>query len=438
MESPSRVPSLLQLCLRALVANGVSAATQCKEFVDMEQKERNTIMKWEHKKFLQTLPDLLKSNEINHELKKLDEQRALIKSVTSYSENYYGGFVRDFYCSGGVILPHDIDVSFFDERALNAYLVRLIDKYDVEMCDNVVPHHPNENPVDICSHCSTPVEESKYATMFSRENFPRQKKYSDAALVKSILVIDRKTAASIQMDLIIPNGIPVKDFDVNCLTLKYGYRLQSTIAVSTNTIEDHIAKKEFFVLDNQGNYRSVHRFGKNTIEESDVSYTIYDCNGVCLCRHSAKGKKIQERIVKMQLRGWKVINPVCGNPLCILSSEQAYQQYVEEVSSAKAVIKEREEKKREEKEREEKKREEKEREEKRKQKDIHLRKKLQKVEIVQLERLHQRIDVKELTAARYECQTNKRPSEFRRIDFKNYRKAEVNKKRNYIIDTPVR
>jgi hypothetical protein len=54
----------------------------------------------------------------------------------------------------------------------------------------------------------------------------------------------------------------------------------------------------------------------------------YCCEqGECYCRFSARGKKLRERIIKMKNRGWKLLNPVCGNPMCILSDDAHFESY---------------------------------------------------------------------------------------------------------------
>jgi hypothetical protein len=402
----SRCPTLLQLCLKAIIANKLHEQTACDMFVKMEQEQKYTVLKWEYEKLSKELPLLLKSNEIHHELEKLEQQRELIKRLTNKRHNLYtgivyGGCVRDYFCSGTRNLPHDIDMMFNNENDLNEYIAKLLEIYQVEICDNITSTINNSNPANICPHCTlkSTITLNKYAD-----------KYDNSSIVKTIRVTDSKTNASIHLDLTVHTGRIVKDFDVNTLEMRYDRIKTSLRSISKQTIFEHIAKKQFVVLTNSGLYREKHHVREFNRSKFDIQYTEYNCDGDCICRHSSKGKKIQERIGKMQKRGWSVLNSPCENPLCILSPDELYQQYLKEMTTIQYLVEQK-------------------KAEKQKKKHFVQQKKMNRIEIVQLEKQINFATEKDFSTRKYEKRSvNKQPCFIYKSDYRNYRKDIINKK----------
>lgn len=212
------------------------------------------------------------------------------------------------------------------------------------------------------------------------------------------------------MDLTVHTGRIVKDFDVNTLEMRHERIKTSLRSISKQTIFEHIAKKQFVVLTNSGLYREKHHVRKFNRNKFDIQYTEYGCDGDCICRHSSKGKKIQERIEKMQKRGWTVLNSPCENPLCILSPDDLYQQFLTEMTTIQYLVEQK-------------------KAEKQKKKHFAQQKKMNRKEIVQLEKQINFPTEKDIFTRRYEKRSiNKQPCSIYRSDYRNYRKDIVNKK----------
>jgi len=327
------IPSLLQLSLKALISNLLFQQTSRKQFLIMSHDQQNTILTWEYEKILEQIPILCQSNEIHYELKKINHIHDLIHKILNHVDiRYgwgviYGGFVRDYICSHRIHLPHDIDIKFKKESHIHDFVTSLSQYYDVHICDQVPKKYSSSLhlPRFLCSHCGCHDMVEAY----------------DNNTV-TMIVMDRKTQASIQMDLVHHIHNEPCDFDVNLLQMTtHGGIYYHT---DVESIMNHIYQKQFVVLTSKGKNKLSHHVNVIDKNEYGITYQQYLCDGDCLCRHSAKGKKIQERIQKMKSRGWTVLNPPCLNPLCILSVEDHYLQYVKDMTNRQSLIEKEKEK----------------------------------------------------------------------------------------------
>jgi hypothetical protein len=415
------------LALRALIAKLVYKILSQDEFQKLSKEKQKIIMEWEYKKILQKkVPKLCKSNEIHYELKKLDAIHAMIKTVidsTRYSGiKIYGGFVRDYYCSNNTILPNDIDIRFSDQHDMDYFVSELVGKYEVIFCENTpaAQYPPNTLPKIVCGCCDPYKKVPLYVTKYDTK-------------VTTIQIRDSKNNVSLQLDLTIKSPYGMKspiDFDVNTLELKRGDILSIDLPYHCHDeVRKHITKREFVVLTASGEYKMAHRVYPRAQSKMGVEYTHYDCMYVdCICRHSSKGKKIQERIKKMQTRGWKALNPPCENPLCILSPEDVYQAYIKEMVEKHQFIEQRKRERMEKLEREASL----EQQELRRKAKLEARIKEQEESVQKLERQFKSL-LTEKEAAILAHGKSKKPHTKvtplpRKSQAKNYRKGDINKK----------
>jgi hypothetical protein len=306
-------------------------------FIKASHQKQETILEWEYGKIYDSLPILCKSNEIHHEIKKLQGLHTMIKFIRNTDTVRhglgvkYGGFVRDCFLSHGMNLDfHDIDIKFCDEEELNFFVSELMSCYNVVVCEDTPKtlHTPNSFPKMICGHCNP-----------SPKAIEIENKYGNTTTIKTIRMEDPKNELMILMDLTIDPSLLTdehstnqKDFDVNTLQLKR-HNLECSIGESMiPLIKEHIYKKQFVVLASDGTYQLAHKPVSHENNSFGIHYTAYGCDyWHCICRHSPKGKKMQERIKKMQLRGWTMLNEPCTNPLCILCPDDLHTKYMEEM-----------------------------------------------------------------------------------------------------------
>lgn len=348
-ESPSCFPTLVNLGLRTIISDKLHKIIQkhLDKFLKKTEetttkgdpnkfleKTKGIIIEWELEKIYDELPELLQNNEIHYDIKKIDKFRKIIRYIlrilykckTLRNPIINGGFVRDYYCRYDLNF-NDIDIKFRDMHALNYFVSELANIYNVIICDEKsVNIHPKPEQRIICHHCNPDHEDIS------------NNEYNNA-FVKTIKIEDKTNGVSIQMDLTLQNEFrTLYDFDVNMLGLRKKKLLYIDRNHSTNSEEflkvlTHIKNKEFVVLSNNKS-KLCHADASYSRYISDIHTTRYNCSkidGDCICRNSNRGKKLQTRILKMQKRGWKMLNEPCTNPLCFLAPIELYEKYTKDL-----------------------------------------------------------------------------------------------------------
>lgn len=404
-EQNTGFPTLLQLSLKASISNKLFEKTKGK-LAEYSEKDKKLILEWEYKQICEGLSKTC-GNEIHYEVKKIDAFRDMIKFVMDYNysgyriSTIYGGFLRDY------VFRHDhnfndIDMRFDDMEQMEMFISHVMDRYNVTICENTIPHHRAPIPIDtVCHHRNVRFNDGL-----------GDSKYENETVLKTIRVTDSQTNASIQMDLTLRQDNPtIKDFDVNMLEMRRGH-----INNNDETITKHIENKQFVVISRTGIAKLTHRDASyiHAYTYSKISEKEHICDmGDCFCRCSSKGQKLAERIKKMQEKGWTMLNEPCTNPMCILAPTKLYDAYVKDVLERQKLEK--------------------------LAKERHFKRKLQKkemaLEMKQLEKQVEFFSGKDMNTLHYDRQHNPKHNKaviHFKTDFKNYKKSVVNKRHVFV------
>jgi hypothetical protein len=340
--------TLLQIALRKLISEKWFARTK-NHMENLSKECQDAIIQHALKTILDEIPNLTKSNEIHNEYKEMIGFLDLIKFVKGTDSikfgegTLFGGSLRD-ECRRDDSNIADLDIKFPTVEDLNEFVSELLEsgKYSITFLDDKAPIQQTPCRPElsgICPHCKVYVStttENKYG----------------ASYIKTIVLSDDSNGAFIQMDLTVqPLLSAPKDFDVNTLILRYGelyveYSNRNYTCILDDKDDQrmkdvltHIKNKEFLVLTANGLPKLHHDINKSIpIWSHGVEIPRYVCTADCICRHSLKGKRILERIEKMKNKGWTKVNLLCPNPMCILSDDKIYEEYIAEVVEKRQTI----------------------------------------------------------------------------------------------------
>ena len=347
--TPQNKPlTLLQISLRKLISEIWFART--KNHMENFSKEcQDAIKQHTLKTILDEIPKLTKSNEIHNECKQiigfLDLKKYVKEtdSIRTGNGTLFGGASRD-ECRQDDLNIADLDIKFTTVEDLNKFVSELLESenHSITFLDEKAPIQQTPCRPElsgICPHCKVHM------------STPTENKYG-ASYIKTIVLSDDSNRAFIQMDLTVqpPLSTP-KDFDVNTLILRYGElyveysnryhqcRLYGKDDQQMKAVLAHIKNKEFLVLTGKGLPNSHHDIRKSIpIMSYGVEIPRYVCTEDCICRHSLTGEKILRRIKKMEEKGWTKVNLPCPNPMCILSDDKVYEEYIAEVVEKRQTI----------------------------------------------------------------------------------------------------
>ncbi len=246
----------------------------------------------------------------------------VIKMIDSYKGTIFGGFVRDWIIRKDFNFK-DIDISIHKEWRRSDFILALSDVYLLNITENIKSDTDSLNIKDtnnkhkLCSHIN--------------KNKPTEENYGTNDIIKIEIQHKKFPSLVIKMDLIGDLKFNNKhDFDINLLRYKND-NIICDYNYDKNTIINNIKEKKFTLLSKAGiidskHIQMTHKKKFHSINKN-VELDLCDQND-CLCRYSPIGKKIKERIIKMQKRGWKLQNENCKNSMCVLSSDKLFDSYV--------------------------------------------------------------------------------------------------------------
>ena len=232
---------------------------------------------------------------LNQEMK-----QKIVQIIFKHSGKLYGGWVRD---EEALLLPKDLDARFEDESKVNDFVSELMDSFKVEII------RPSYNMINLLTI------------------LVQHKDRCDLNLHLD-LIYPRKDGRQCTMSL---------DFDVNGLIQYQANGVtyididpQYTSKIQLNLVRQNIARRQFVVLDFNGEPNLCHHNPfpeEHECKPHPVTKVCFTCYDGCICRGNRGSDKLMKRIRKMQARGWLCCNQECENPICIFSSEESYKDW---------------------------------------------------------------------------------------------------------------
>lgn len=234
--------------------------------------------------------------------------QSIYDSCTLMRGRFYGGYVRDFI---GKTKPRDLDIKFRSLVDVSIFIDILKDKFNVR------------------------IIESNYNGCVSIQ-------LQDKHCENVVMLIDATHKDKTSQKIF--------DFDVNMLETRHGTNFFKWCDISALTkinpkcnildIIRNICAKQFIVLSNDGHPIIEHTscyIEATYDQEGNVTDFVRKHNGSfretfhCIEHSTPRGKKLLERIAKMESRGWKCLNKDyhCNNPTCIFSTQELRKKYRE-------------------------------------------------------------------------------------------------------------
>lgn len=324
MDQPNyyKVPSLVNLTLKTLVSSNSLRICKNPLLQEFHHDDQQIIMEWERKKFYKKLAKNAHNNELHYELKLITDYCNLVEEliviVRMMSGECNREFVRDYIVRNDINFEY-MNINFNNIYMMDAFISYLMtSKYKLTILgETELPTYINDHSEFdmLCIHQS----DNYYNNYKSEIRFTHYKTHNIHVRIK-------KTNTLVRLRITINNPTyNYPDFDVNSLS----YNSHSGVTCYSNVLSDileNIKLKRFIVLSKMGTIQLQHLYYAPQKTKND--YINHSCDSShCYCRYSIQGKALKEKILNMQKLGWEMLNEQCTNPLCILASDELFDEY---------------------------------------------------------------------------------------------------------------